>query len=263
MLEVMAEHLTVEYELIRAKQTLTAIWDINLSVRPREFLVIVGPSGCGKTTFINAVVGLVRPSRGRVLVGGKLVKSPGPDRAMVFQDYGLMPWRTAVDNVKFGLELQARAQGSVDKIAYYINLVGLRGFEKNLPHELSGGMRQRVGLARALVTDPQVLLLDEPFAALDAMTREFMQAEFERILAQTKQTVILITHSIDEAITMGDRIVVMTAGPGRIKAILTNNIPRPRWEGDLHLHPRYPELREEIWNLLKAEQHDQLSNPAH
>ncbi len=261
MLEVCAENVTVEYELLREKETLLALYNFSLTVSPKEFVVIVGPSGCGKTTFINAVVGLVKPTRGRVLVGGKPVTGPGPDRAMVFQDYALMPWRSVESNVRFGLELQGRVDGDTpDRIAHNLKLVGLSGFEQNLPHELSGGMRQRVGLARALVTDPEVLLLDEPFAALDAMTREFMQAEFEKILSQTKQTVILITHSIDEAIAMGDRIVVMTAGPGRTKAVLHNEIPRPRWERDVHTHPRYPELRDEIWELLKAEQTIQMKS---
>lgn len=259
MREVVAENLTVEYELIREKETLVALWDVNLKVEAGEFLVIVGPSGCGKTTFINVVVGLVPPTKGQVLCGGELVTGPGPDRAMVFQDYALMPWRTIESNVKFGLELQGRLnEESTEKIAHYIKLVGLEGFEQSLPHELSGGMRQRVGLARALVTEPDVLLMDEPFGALDAMTREIMQAEFEKILSRTSQTVIFITHSIDEAITMGDRIVVMTAGPGRVKAILENDIPRPRWDVDVRSVPRYRELREEIWHLLKAEQETQM-----
>lgn len=259
MLDVVAENLTVEYELIREKETLIALWDLNLKIPSGEFLVIVGPSGCGKTTFINVVVGLVKASGGRVLCGGKVVAGPGNERAMVFQDYALMPWRTIQKNVEFGLELQGRLNGSsADKVAHYIDLVGLRGFEQNLPHELSGGMRQRVGLARALATEPQVLTMDEPFGALDAMTREVMQAEFEKILSETKQTVIFITHSIDEAITMGDRIVVMTAGPGRVKAILDVGIPRPRWEINMREHPRYQELRHNIWQMLKSEQQAQM-----
>jgi NitT/TauT family transport system ATP-binding protein len=258
MRDVVAENLTIEYDLIREKETLVALWDFNLRVEAGEFCVIVGPSGCGKTTFINVVVGLVRPTRGKVLCGGVEIKGPGPDRAMVFQDYALMPWRTIESNVKFGLELQGRLDGSEEKIAHYIKLVGLRGFENNLPHELSGGMRQRVGLARALVTDPDVLLLDEPFGALDAMTREVMQAEFEKILSRTSQTVIFITHSIDEAIAMGDRIVVMTAGPGRIKTILKNEIPRPRWKIDVRNHPHYQDMRDQIWGLLKSEQTTQM-----
>jgi NitT/TauT family transport system ATP-binding protein len=182
---------------------------------------------------------------------------------MVFQDYALMPWRSIKNNVEFGLELQGRLNKETAKnVDHYINLVGLRGFEENLPHELSGGMRQRVGLARALSTEPQVLTMDEPFGALDAMTREVMQAEFEKILSKTKQTVIFITHSIDEAITMGDRIVVMTAGPGRTKAILDVNIPRPRYDINIREHPRYQELRQQIWNMLKLEQQAQMDREA-
>lgn len=259
MLDVVSENLTIEYELIREKETLTALWNFNVTVSAGEFLVVVGPSGCGKTTFINVVVGLIPPTQGRILCGGKEVTGPGNDRAMVFQDYALMPWRTIKKNVEFGLELQGRLNAeTIRSVDHYINLVGLRGFEENLPHELSGGMRQRVGLARALATDPKVLTMDEPFGALDAMTREVMQAEFEKILSKTKQTVIFITHSIDEAITMGDRIVVMTAGPGRIKAILDVDIPRPRYDLNVREHPRYQELRHEIWQMLQSEQQAQM-----
>lgn len=264
MLEVVSENLTIEYELIRERETLTALWNFNLKVPPGEFLVIVGPSGCGKTTFINVVVGLIPPTKGRVLCGGKEVKGPGNDRAMVFQDYALMPWRSIRKNVEFGLELQGRLnKETAESVDHYIKLVGLKGFEENLPHELSGGMRQRVGLARALSTEPAVLTLDEPFGALDAMTREVMQAEFEKILSKTKQTVIFITHSIDEAITMGDRIVVMTAGPGRTKAILDVDIPRPRYDLDIRNHPRYQELRHEIWQMLQSEQKTQMDRESH
>ena len=264
MLDVVAENLTVEYELIRDKETLTALWDFSVTVPSGEFLVVVGPSGCGKTTFINVVVGLVKATKGRVLSGGKEVTGPGNDRAMVFQDYALMPWRTIKKNVEFGLELQGRLNAETSRnVDHYINLVGLRGFEESLPHELSGGMRQRVGLARALATDPKILTMDEPFGALDAMTREVMQAEFEKILSKTKQTVIFITHSIDEAVTMGDRIVVMTAGPGRTKAVLNVDIPRPRWDTDVRNHPRYVELRNEIWHMLQSEQQTQMDRESH
>ena len=263
MLDVVAENLTVEYELIRDKETLTALYDFSIHVPAGEFLVIVGPSGCGKTTFINVVVGLVKASGGQVLCGGKPITGPGNNRAMVFQDYALMPWRTIKSNVEFGLELQGRLNAESSKsVEHYINLVGLKGFEESLPHELSGGMRQRVGLARALSTEPAVLTLDEPFGALDAMTREVMQAEFEKILSRTSQTVIFITHSIDEAITMGDRIVVMTAGPGQIKALLDVDIPRPRYDIAIREHPRYQELRHQIWNMLQSEMQAQMAREA-
>ncbi len=253
MLEVTAENLVVEYELIREKQVLVALWNASVRIKPGEFMVLVGPSGCGKTTFINVVAGLVRASRGRVLCGGKPVMGPGHERAMVFQEHALLPWRTVVSNVRMGLELQRRKKDADTKADYYINLVGLKGFEHALPHELSGGMRQRVGLARALATEPAVLLLDEPFGALDALTREMMQTEFAKILAQTRQTVIFVTHSIDEAITMGDRITVMTASPGRIKEILEVKLPRPRTP-EIRSQPAYMELRERIWSHLRGEQ---------
>jgi len=259
MKDILAENLTIEYELLREKETLTALWNFDLLIQSGEFVVIVGPSGCGKTTFINSVVGLVKPTSGKLLCGGEPILGTGPGRVMVFQEYALMPWRTVQKNVEFGLELQGLLNSNTrKKISKYIDLVGLNGFVESLPHELSGGMQQRVGLARALATEPEVLTLDEPFGALDAMTREVMQAEFEKILERTKQTVIFITHSIDEAIAMGDRIVVMTAGPGRIKTIINNEIPRPRYELEIRKHPLYHPMREQIWDLLKSEQEIQM-----
>jgi NitT/TauT family transport system ATP-binding protein len=259
MKDILAENLTIEYELLREKETLTALWNFDLLIQSGEFVVIVGPSGCGKTTFINSVVGLVKPTSGKLLCGGEPILGTGPGRVMVFQEYALMPWRTVQKNVEFGLELQGLLNSKTRKnISKYIDLVGLNGFVESLPHELSGGMQQRVGLARALATEPEVLTLDEPFGALDAMTREVMQAEFEKILERTKQTVIFITHSIDEAIAMGDRIVVMTAGPGRIKTIINNEIPRPRYELEIRKHPLYHPMREQIWDLLKSEQEIQM-----
>ena len=259
MKDILAENLTIEYELLREKETLTALWNFDLLIQSGEFVVIVGPSGCGKTTFINSVVGLVKPTSGKLLCGGEPILGTGPGRVMVFQEYALMPWRTVQKNVEFGLELQGLLNSNTRKnISKYIDLVGLNGFVESLPHELSGGMQQRVGLARALATEPEVLTLDEPFGALDAMTREVMQAEFEKILERTKQTGIFITHSFDEAIAMGDRIVVMTAGPGRIKTIINNEIPRPRYELEIRKHPLYHPMREQIWDLLKSEQEIQM-----
>ncbi|MBI2755313.1 MAG: ABC transporter ATP-binding protein [Chloroflexi bacterium] len=252
---VEARDLTIEYERRREKTRLVALHGFTLTVYAGEFLAVLGPSGCGKTTFINTVAGLLPPSEGTITVGGKPIEGPGPDRAMVFQEYALMPWLSAWDNVAFGLDLQGRLKqpGGRDTVQRFIELVGLRGFERSYPHELSGGMRQRVGLARALVTEPQILLMDEPFAAVDAMTREVMQGELERILAQTGQTVIFITHSIDEAITLGDRIVVISSRPGQIREIIPVPLPRPRWEYDTKAHPLFVPIREHAWGLLQKE----------
>jgi NitT/TauT family transport system ATP-binding protein len=231
-----------------------ALEQFTLDVRTGEFMMIVGASGCGKSTFLNVVAGLVDPARGTVMVHDTEVRGPGRDRAVVFQDYALMPWRTVEANVKFGLEMQRRVDKSTDeKVAHYINLVGLAGFESSYPRELSGGMRQRVGLARALATEPDVLLMDEPFAAVDALTREVMQEELSRIIGQTRQTVIFITHSVDEAITLGDRIAVVTQRPGRIKEIVPVNIPRPRNGRDIRHLSEYTEIRDRIWELLADE----------
>jgi NitT/TauT family transport system ATP-binding protein len=218
--------------------------------------VLVGPSGCGKTTFINAVSGLVEPWEGTIEVNGRPVTGPGPDRAMVFQDYALMPWRTVESNVRMPFELQklGHSKQEIDeRVRHYIDLVGLTGFERSFPYELSGGMKQRVGIARALVCEPDILLADEPFAAIDAMTREAMQSELERIVAKTGQTVVFITHSIDEAITLADRVVVISFRPGRIKEIVEVNLPRPRFERDLKIMPEYGELHDRIWRLVKDE----------
>ncbi len=252
---VEATNLTIEYDLRRQKTRLVALRDVTLSVERGEFLTILGPSGCGKTTLINVVAGLLPPAAGTISVAERPVTGPGRERAMVFQEYALMPWLTVWRNVAFGLELQGRMKepGAREKVQRFIDLVGLQGFEKSYPHELSGGMRQRVGLARALVTEPQILLMDEPFAAVDAMTREVMQSELERIIAQTGQTVIFITHSIDEAIALGDRIVVISARPGQIREIIPVPLPRPRWEYDVKAHPEFVPLRERAWGLLQRE----------
>lgn len=253
---VEADRLTIEYDMRRQKTRLVALDNFTLKVEQGEFLVVVGPSGCGKTTFINSVAGLLKPAAGKVTVGGRPVAGPGRDRtAMVFQEYALMPWLSVWDNVAFGLDLRGgmRQVGAREKVQRFVNLVGLAGFEKSYPHELSGGMRQRVGLARALVTEPQILLMDEPFAAVDAMTREVMQGELERIIGETGQTVIFITHSIDEAIALGDRVVVISSRPGQIREIIPVTLPRPRWQYDVKTHPGFAPLRERVWGLLQQE----------
>lgn len=258
MAMIEADKVTTEFDMPREQLGLVALWEFSLSIDQGEFVCVVGPSGCGKTTFLNIVAGLLKPTSGVVKVNGKPVTGPGPDRNVVFQEYGLLPWRTVLDNIKFGLELRGDLKNghSAEKIAEVINLVGLKGFEKSFSYELSGGMRQRVGLARALVTDPDILLMDEPFGALDAITREMLQREFERIIDQTKKTVLFITHSIDEAIALGDRIVVCTARPGRVKADIPVDLPRPRADYDIKLHPRFTELWGEVWSQLQAEVYD-------
>ena len=253
---IVAENLTIGYSLHRERKLLTALKNITLTVNKGEFVVLVGPSGCGKTTFINAIAGIVQPWEGSVEVNGKPVSGPGPDRAMVFQDYALMPWRTVEANVRMPFELKnlgLSKEQMDERVRRYLKLVDLNGFEKSFPYELSGGMKQRVGIARALVTEPDILLADEPFAAIDAMTREAMQSELERFVTETKQTVVFITHSIDEAVMLGDRVVVISYRPGQIKEIVPVNLPRPRFSYDVKALPEYSELREHIWRLVKDE----------
>jgi len=253
---IVAENLTVGYEMHRERQRLTALAGINLTIERGEFVVLLGPSGCGKTTFINAVAGLIVPWEGRVTVNGQQVTGPGSDRAMVFQDYALMPWRTVEQNIRLPFELQSHGLDREEverRLTHYISLVELTGFEKSFPHELSGGMKQRVGIARALVSEPDILLADEPFAAIDAMTREAMQGELERFVAETGQTVVFITHSIDEAIALGDRVVVISHRPGTIKEIVDVDLPRPRFGYDVKSNPDYVRLREHVWDLVRDE----------
>ena len=253
---IVSKNLTIGYKLHRERKLLTALKDINLTIYKGEFVCLLGPSGCGKTTFINAISGLVPPWEGSIEVDGRPVTGPGPDRGMVFQDYALMPWRTVESNVRMPFEFQdlKLSKAQIDeRVARYLELVELTGFEKSFPYELSGGMKQRVGIARALATEPKILLADEPFAAIDAMTREAMQSELERFVTKTRQTVVFITHSIDEAITLGDRIVVISRRPGRIKEVIDVNLPRPRFDQELKSLPEYAEIREHIWRLVKDE----------
>lgn len=254
---VVAENLTVGYELERERKLLTALTNINLTIHEGEFMVLVGPSGCGKTTFINAVAGLLEPWEGSVTYAGKPIKGTSKDRSMVFQSYAVMPWRTVEQNVRMPFEF--RDSGLTDseikqRVQSMINDVGLQGFEQSYPHELSGGMRQRVGIARAMVTQPKLLLADEPFGALDAMTREVLQAQLEKLVMEAKQTVIFITHSIDEAISLGDRIAVISQRPGTVREIVEVGLERPRLaEGEITSHPEYGQLRQHLWSLVKDE----------
>src|SRR5205085_707989 len=213
----------------RRGRRMEALRDVSLEVKSGTFVSIVGASGCGKTTLLRIVDGLVPPTRGQIYIDGRPVAEPGPDRAFVFQQDALFPWRTVLDNVVFGLEVQGRNKREArERADGLIRLVGLAGFEHHFPHELSGGMRQRANLARALTVDPEVLLMDEPFAALDAQTREIMQQELLRIWNADRKTVIFITHQIDEAIFLADRVIVFTVRPGRVKTVIPVPFPRPR-----------------------------------
>ncbi len=247
--------LTVSYDIARTGDRLIAIEGVDLDVREGEFVTVLGPSGCGKTTFMNVIAGLVKPSAGQVLVDGEPVIGPGPDRAVVFQDYALLPWRTVFENVKFGLEMQKALKGAGwrERVQDAIELVGLKGFESSYPRELSGGMQQRVGLARAIVAQPRILLMDEPLGAVDALTREVMRDEIEKLIAATGKTVLFITHSIEEAILLGDRIVVFKSHPGAIKEVIETGLERPRSERSVQSDPRFLELRDHLWDALQSE----------
>src|SRR2546426_5246811 len=229
---ILVEGLTVAYEKPKSAGTFVAVSNANLDIARGTFVTIVGPSGCGKSSLLLSIAGLVQPAGGSVLVNGKPVSGPGRDRAVVFQDFALMPWRTVLDNVRFGLELQ-RLQGLTGedltaRARRYVELVGLKGFEHYHPHQLSGGIRQRVGIARALAVDPEILLLDEPFGSLDAQTRDEMGSELLAIWERNKKTALFVTHGIDEAIFLADQIVVMARDPGRITKIISVDLPRPR-----------------------------------
>jgi NitT/TauT family transport system ATP-binding protein len=237
----------------RMKRRLSVLDGIDLSVTEGELVAIVGPSGCGKTSFLSAVDGLVKIDGGEIRVDGHAVTAPGPDRAMVFQQDSLFPWYTVTRNVTYGLELQRRMSKPEmrERARALIDLVGLSGFAEHYPHELSGGMRQRVNIARALAPDPELLLLDEPFAALDAQTREFMQAELLKILARAKKTALFITHQIDEAIFLANRVAVFSARPAKVKEIVTVDIGVRSLE--TKLQPRFRELQDHIWRLIQQE----------
>ncbi|MFC5468132.1 ABC transporter ATP-binding protein [Cohnella suwonensis] len=240
--------------LNEASKPMSALQDINLDVNPGEFMVIVGPSGCGKSTLLDLLAGLTKPDSGQILLDGKPIKGPNLDRGIVFQQYALFPWKTTLANVEFGLEAKGVGRKERRQIAKeFIELVGLTGFEHRYPHELSGGMRQRVAIARSLAYDPEVLLMDEPFAALDAQTRETLQSELLRIWEATKKTIIFITHGIDEAVYLGQRVAVMTSRPGRIKQVVEIPFESRSTEEDLRSEPEFARLRHEIWGLLKDE----------
>jgi len=237
---------------------LLALDDINLKVRPGEFVCVVGPSGCGKSTLLHLIAGLHQPTTGKVLVDDELVDGPGTDRILIFQELGLFPWLTVAENVAFGMKMKGLSKAErEERTQYYLRLVHLSQFKDSYTHQLSGGMRQRVALARALATEPDVLLMDEPFAALDAQTRDLLHDELERIWAETGRTIIFVTHNVREAVRLGDRVVLFTFRPGRVKREFLIDLPRPRHLEDVTVAKTAGEvladLREEINKSLEAE----------
>ena len=235
------------------RMPVTALKGFDVAVGEGEFVSIVGPSGCGKSTFLNVLLGLIEPNMGEMAINGNRVSGPGRDRAMVFQEFGLLPWRTVIDNIGLAPELRGVSKRQRYEVCQgFIDMVGLSGFEHHYPHELSGGMKQRVGIARALVSDPDVLLMDEPFAALDAQTRDIMQAELLRIWHGAKKTVLFVTHQIEEAVYLSDRVIVMTKRPGRTKTIVDVPLERPRGY-EMRVTPEFNKLKLTIWNELKDE----------
>jgi NitT/TauT family transport system ATP-binding protein len=254
MVKLSIEHLSKRYWFEREDREVLAMSDVSLAVEDGEFLALVGPSGCGKTTLLNIVAGLLPYEEGIVSIDGKQVKGPGVDRAVVFQHSSLLPWRTIVGNVRYGMEMQRRFDEATmrQRADHFVKMVGLGGFERHYPNELSGGMQQRVTLARALAADPKVLLMDEPFAALDAQTREFMQAELLKIWSQDRKTVLFITHQINEAVYLADRVAVMSARPGRLKGLFKIPFGRPRTLS-LKRDPQFLEIEDSIWQLIEEE----------
>jgi NitT/TauT family transport system ATP-binding protein len=227
--------------------------DVDLSIGQREIVALVGPSGCGKTTLLRCLDGLIPMSEGEILIDGKPVKGPLPRTAMVFQHFGLFPWKTVRGNVAYGLDLAGASKAEIrERVPRFIHLVGLAGFEDAYPYQLSGGMQQRCGLARALAVEPDLLLMDEPFASVDAQTREILQFELLRIWRMRPTSMLFVTHSIEEAVLMGDRVIVLKGRPSTVAEIVQVDLPRPRTRATL-LSPRFAQLREHVWNILMDE----------
>ncbi len=254
--------VTKRFVAPRTGQETLAVTDVTLDIAPGEFICVVGPSGCGKSTVMNMIAGLDKPTIGVITKDGQSITGPGADRGVMFQDYALMPWQTVQENVGFGLHHGPPGKGMTakqreERVAHFVDLVGLKGSEKKYPHQLSGGMRQRVALARLLANGPDILLMDEPLGALDAQTRLILQMELLRIWGQTapreqRKTAIFITHDIEEAVFLADRVVVMSSHPGRIRAVLDIDLPRPRDETS-RADPHFGRRVEQIWGLIRDE----------
>jgi NitT/TauT family transport system ATP-binding protein len=251
----------------QSTDSVTVLDGVDLTIRKGEFITLVGPSGSGKSVLLDIIGGLTLATSGKVEIDGKIITKPDPKTGYVFQQYALFPWRTALANIEYALEVRGIGKRErTDKARYFLSLFGLSGFEDRFPNQLSGGMQQRVAIARALAADPEVLLMDEPFAALDAQTREILQSELLRIWEKINTTVVFVTHSIDEAIYLADRIVVMTARPGRVKEIIDIDLPRPR-DGDIRSSTAFNGHRGRVWEALRDEvnkaQKDWALSPAY
>lgn len=247
MAKLVVDRVSKVFRLPRERKELVALQDVSFTVEDGQFYSVLGQSGCGKTTLLNMIAAHEKPTQGSLSIDGKPILSPDWTKTIVFQEYALFPWYTVYRNITFGLEMKRLPRASIKEIAdHYIDLVGLRGFEHRFPGELSGGMRQRVSIARSLAVQPLVLLMDEPLAALDAQTRMFMQDELLRIWEQERKTVVMVTHSIEEAVKLSDAIVVLSPRPGRVKSIIRIDIPRPRKEAD----QRFLDLKEQIRDLI-------------
>ncbi len=240
------------YEEADDDSSFRALEDVDLSVADGEFVSLIGPSGCGKTTLLKIIDGLIPYEEGELDVFGERVTGPGPDRAVVFQNFALLPWLSVVENIAFGLQLKGVDRKKREAIALEnIQLVGLEGFERSYPRQLSGGMQQRVGLARALAVDPRVLLMDEPFGALDAQTRNILQGDLLRIWDASRKTVVFVTHAMDEAVFLSDRVILMGTRPGHIAEDITIDLPRPRTD-ETRTDPRFVELSAYVWERLRT-----------
>ena len=247
------ESVSLTYRNARDGSEFLALSGIDLAVERGEFVTVVGPSGCGKSSLLMLIAALQKPTSGTIRVNGTPVTKPGSDRALVFQDFALLPWRTVLRNVELGLELKGLPAAERRTVARsHIAKVGLRDFEQHFPHQLSGGMRQRVGIARALSVEPEILLMDEPFGALDAQIRQLMAVELLKIWERDRKTIVFITHDIDEAIYLADRVFIMSASPGRIIATIDVDLPRPR-SLDVRSRPEFAAHRERIWDLLEEQ----------
>lgn len=248
----------IEKSFRSRKGTVHVLGGVDVGIRANEFLSVIGTSGCGKTTLLRIAASLTPADAGEVRIDGRVVTDPGPERAVVFQHFGLFPWKTVLDNVRFplltrGVPAARATEAASDQLAR----VGLGSFADSYPHQLSGGMQQRVGLARALAMDPAILLMDEPFGAIDAQTREVMQEELMRLWADLRKTVVFITHDLDEAVLLSDRILVLSRGPAStVRTIVDVDLPRPRWKYDVRAHPNFASTRREIWQLLRREMRD-------